>query len=46
MQIIISYIHFFSLLVLLPLFGLLYQPQMLRDDDCGAVGGMRIGRGN
>jgi hypothetical protein len=25
--------------------GLLYQPRMI-DDDCGAVGGMRIGRGN
>jgi hypothetical protein len=32
-------------LVLRPLFGLLYQPQMI-DDECGAVGGMRIGRGN
>jgi hypothetical protein len=27
------------------LFGLLYQPQVI-DDECGAVGGMRIGRGN
>jgi hypothetical protein len=27
--------------------GLLYQPQMIdNDDDCGATGGMRIGRGN
>jgi hypothetical protein len=25
---------------------LLYQPQMLDDGDCGAVGGMKIGRGN
>jgi hypothetical protein len=25
--------------------GLLYQPQMI-DDECGAVGGIRIGRGN
>jgi hypothetical protein len=25
--------------------GLLYQPQMI-DDECGTVGGMRIGRGN
>jgi hypothetical protein len=25
--------------------GLLYQPRMI-DDDYGAVGGMRIGRGN
>jgi hypothetical protein len=29
-----------------PLLGLLYQSQMLDDDECGAVGGMRIGRGN
>jgi hypothetical protein len=35
-------------LVLRPLFGLLYQPQMIHvyDDDCGTIGGMRIGRGN
>jgi hypothetical protein len=26
--------------------GLLYQPRMINDDDYGAVGGMRIGRGN
>jgi hypothetical protein len=26
--------------------GLLYQPQMICDGDCGAVSGMRIGRGN
>jgi hypothetical protein len=25
--------------------GLLYHPQMI-DDECGAIGGMRIGRGN
>jgi hypothetical protein len=25
--------------------GLLYQPQMT-DGDCGAIGGMKIGRGN
>jgi hypothetical protein len=25
--------------------GLLYQPRFVNDDDCGAVGGMRIGRG-
>jgi hypothetical protein len=31
-------------LVLRPLFGLLYQPRMI-DDECGLVGGMRIGRG-
>jgi hypothetical protein len=31
-------------LVRRPLFGLLYQPRMI-DDECGAVGGMRIGRG-
>jgi hypothetical protein len=32
-----------------PLFGLVYQPRMIdddHDDECGAVGGMRIGRGN
>jgi hypothetical protein len=27
-----------------PLTGLLYQPRMI--DECGAVGGMRIGKGN
>jgi hypothetical protein len=26
--------------------GLLYQPQMTADDECGAVSGMGIGRGN
>jgi hypothetical protein len=25
--------------------GLLYQPQMIDDGDCGAVGGMKINRG-
>jgi hypothetical protein len=24
--------------------GLLYQPQMIDDGDCGAIGGMKIGR--
>jgi hypothetical protein len=24
--------------------GLLYQPQMTDDGDCGAIGGMKIGR--
>jgi hypothetical protein len=33
-------------LVRRPLFNLLYQPQMIDDDECGAVGGMIIGRGN
>jgi hypothetical protein len=28
------------------LIDLLYQPQMIDDDKCGAVGGMRIDRGN
>jgi hypothetical protein len=32
-------------LVRRPLIGLLYQPRMIVD-ECGAVGGMRIGRGN
>jgi hypothetical protein len=26
--------------------GLLYQPQMTDDGDCGAVGGMKTGRDN
>jgi hypothetical protein len=26
--------------------GLLYKPQMIDENDCGAVGGMKIGRGN
>jgi hypothetical protein len=25
--------------------GLLYRPQMIDEDDCGAIGGMKIGRG-
>jgi hypothetical protein len=33
-------------LVRQPLFGLLYQPRMIDDDECGAVGGMRISMGN
>jgi hypothetical protein len=27
-------------------FGLLYKPQMIDEGDCGAIGGMKIGRGN
>jgi hypothetical protein len=26
--------------------GLLYQPQMIDEGDCGAIAGMKIGRGN
>jgi hypothetical protein len=26
--------------------GLLYKPEMIDEDDCGAIGGMKIGRGN
>jgi hypothetical protein len=26
--------------------GLLYQPHMIDDSDCGAIGGMKIGRGS
>jgi hypothetical protein len=26
--------------------GLLYNPQMIDEGDCGAIGGMKIGRGN
>jgi hypothetical protein len=33
-------------LVLRPLLCLLYQPQMIDDGDCGAIGGIRNGRGN
>jgi hypothetical protein len=33
-------------LVRRPIFGLLYQPRMIDDGECGVVGGMRIGRGN
>jgi hypothetical protein len=25
---------------------LLYKPQMIDEGDCGAIGGMKIGRGN
>jgi hypothetical protein len=32
-------------LVRRPLIGLLYQPRMI-DNECGAVGGIRIDRGN
>jgi hypothetical protein len=27
-------------------FGLLYKPQMIDEDDCGAIGGIKIGSGN
>jgi hypothetical protein len=26
--------------------GLLYKPQMIDDGDCGAIGRMKVGRGN
>jgi hypothetical protein len=26
--------------------GLLYQPRLIGDGDCGEIGGMKIGRGN
>jgi hypothetical protein len=26
--------------------GLLYQPRMIGDGDCGEIGGMKIGRGS
>jgi hypothetical protein len=32
--------------VLRPLTGLLYQPRMICDGDCGEIGGMKIGKGN
>jgi hypothetical protein len=33
-------------LVRRPLTGLLYEPRMIDDSECGAVGAMRIGKGN
>jgi hypothetical protein len=39
---VLRLVHF----VLLPLFRLLYQPRVIHDDDCGAISGMRIDRGN
>jgi hypothetical protein len=33
-------------LVRRPLFGILFQPQMIDDEECGAVRGLRIGRDN
>jgi hypothetical protein len=33
-------------LVLRPLLVYLYQPQVIDDGDCGAIGGMKIGTGN
>jgi hypothetical protein len=35
-----------GLLVLWPLTGLLYQPRMIGDGDCGEIGGLKLGRGN
>jgi hypothetical protein len=26
--------------------GLLYQPRMIGEGDCGEIGGMKVGRGN
>jgi hypothetical protein len=26
--------------------GLLYKPQVIDEGDCGAIGGMKMGRGN
>jgi hypothetical protein len=33
-------------LALRPLLAFLYQPQMIGEGDCGAIGGMKTGRGN
>jgi hypothetical protein len=33
-------------LVCRPLIGLLYQPRMIDDDDCEAIGGIKIDKGN
>jgi hypothetical protein len=35
-----------SPLVTAAIIGLLYQPQMINDSDCGAISGMKSGRGN
>jgi hypothetical protein len=35
-----------SPLVTAAISGLLYKPQMIDEDDCGAIGGMKIDRGN
>jgi hypothetical protein len=45
------YFLFFSGIGLSPLgtaatSGLLYKPQMIDEGDCGAIGGMKFGRGN
>jgi hypothetical protein len=35
-----------GLWLLRPLTGLLYQPRVIGDGDCGEIGGMKIGTGN
>jgi hypothetical protein len=40
------YICTVGLWVLRPLTGLLYQPRVIGDGDCGEIGGMKIGMGN
>jgi hypothetical protein len=51
-SLVFIYFSFFGLgwdwvhLALRSLFRLLYQPRMIDDDKCGAVGGMRTGSGN
>jgi hypothetical protein len=46
----LSKVFFFNLcggtLVTAATTGLLYQPRMVGDGDCGEIGGMKIGRGN
>jgi hypothetical protein len=48
--IILHYHSFNHVSCVLPLLwatsGLLYQPQMIGEGDCGAIGGMKIGKGN
>jgi hypothetical protein len=45
-----SYLFFLisevGLWVLRPLTGLMYQPRMIGDGDCGEIGGMKMGKGN
>jgi hypothetical protein len=43
---LILFIRAVRLWVLAATTGLLYQPRMIGDGDCGEIGGMKIGRGN
>jgi hypothetical protein len=45
-QLLVFLISGVGLRVLQPLTGLLYQPRIIGDCDCGEIGGMKIGWGN